>query len=292
MIQQHYEAHESMVSKQEPIILIEEEEQKQTSIAKIEPMSAPIDEWVSLKSSSQETLEQESVEQQSTEEDGTQEQGVQEIPEPEMPASSISPQAIAEALKVAQHVLGPDATSIADRETPPVSQEIQDILDQSILPMQEIKESVQQPKNNLTFAQLAQGFVKHVEQSAAIQVESSKTGVANVEQLKHLNYIKKIIDCIENSFIINTAHIPANKTLKSIAYVQLAVNKDGSIHTLTIAQSSGNTEVDRFLLYVFKDASSSFPPIPTSLQQNPYRFPLFVFDPQVRNERKLIIRCH
>lgn len=127
-----------------------------------------------------------------------------------------------------------------------------------------------------TLAQLAQGFMEHLQQ-ADMAVRSDSKGVASIDQIKHLNYCQKIIGCVVNSYKIHN-HTAPKKALTNRARIHLALNKNGSIAQLTLQVSSGDVSIDRFLLDIFKDASSSFPPVPAALKENPYTLPTFSID--------------
>ncbi len=143
---------------------------------------------------------------------------------------------------------------------------------------QAISQSTQPSESHksLTFSQLAQGFMQHV-QIADMAVRSDHVGPASMDQIKHVNYCQKIIGCIVNSYQINN-HTIKKKQLARRARILLALNKNGSIHTLSIAESSGDPETDQFLLKMFEYASSSFPPVPPSFSQSPYYLPAFSVD--------------
>ncbi len=102
------------------------------------------------------------------------------------------------------------------------------------------------------------------------------------------------MDCIETSCKIATIKISPHQPITKSVCVQFALNRNGSLHTLTLVQSSGNKDMDTTILDIFKDASSAFPPVP-ALFQEPYRFPTVTFlspnDPQNRHvKRTLTIR--
>ena len=50
--------------------------------------------------------------------------------------------------------------------------------------------------------------------------------------------------------------------------VVLILNKDGSIYYLKVLKGSGIPEVDYFMTKLIEEASSSFPPVPTSLRED------------------------
>ncbi len=133
-----------------------------------------------------------------------------------------------------------------------------------------------QQSNEITLAQVAQGFINRI-QEAAMAVKSNNQGPANMDQLKQIHYCQKIIGCLVNSYKINKWDIK-NKEQAQRASIHLALNHDGSIHTLRIMQSSGNYGLDQFIVGMFKDASSSFPPVPQSFKKVPFHLPLFNID--------------
>lgn len=160
-----------------------------------------------------------------------------------------------------------------DRTESPEKKELELTHSQTnVLP--ELKEAPSQKK--LSLAQLTQGFVQHLEQ-AAMEVKSNKGGAASIDQMKHLHFCQKIIGCIVNSYKIHSHQLPHDKNM-GLLRIQLALNENGSIHTLRIDRSSGNPSADRFLLQLFQDASSSFPPVPTTFKEKPYQLPTFNID--------------
>jgi TonB family protein len=272
MMQLHQqEMHDAMI-KREPIITIQEEEQ-------VTPITIPVDEWVSIKNLSKETLGQKSSDQEENS-DTNEPQGLEQLEEP-----SPSQQTIDEAVQIAQQVLGmPDATSSVPNIEITPSEKAPDPLPTN---------PVQKTKPALSFAQLAQGFKKHIEQSAAIEIDSDKSGIASIKQLTYLNYMNKILDCIDNSYKTNTSNPSINKIITSHPCIQLTLNRNGSIHSIKLLRSSGNNEIDRFVLQLVQDAT--FPPLPTSLSEPCCIPPITFFDRSNSNEhsretRKLIIR--
>ena len=128
----------------------------------------------------------------------------------------------------------------------------------------------------LTMAQLAQGFTEQLQQ-ADMAVRSDHGGVASIDQIKHINYCQKIIGCLVSSYKANNGRCPV-KDLRHRARIQLALNKNGSIHHLSLQQSTGDPGADQFLLHMSRDAGSSFPPVPDALKQEPYHLPTFTID--------------
>ncbi len=187
---------------------------------------------------------------------------------PQKTKTEPSEQEIEQAVALAQHVLEqskpPEPPAEEPKKTEPPPKPVEQLVKQ-------------QPKTPpITLAQLTDGFMQHLQESP-MMVKSDRQGQASMEQIQHMNYCQKIIGCIVNSYLINKTRTIQGNDMNQTS-IQLAINQNGSIHTLTIVRSSGNITVDRFLLHIFQDASSSFPPLPTSLKEQPYYLPLFNVD--------------
>jgi TonB family protein len=50
----------------------------------------------------------------------------------------------------------------------------------------------------------------------------------------------------------------------------MALNKNGTIRSLNIVEPSGNRAVDEQALFLMRDASESFPPVPDYLPHDPF----------------------
>ena len=169
------------------------------------------------------------------------------------------------------------ATQILDLKQPEKIQSKELTQSKAISPTAHITKNSPESKNIPTLAQITQGFVAHLQQ-ADMAVKSNRGGIASIDQIKHLNYCQKIIGCIVTTYKINNHTAPNKKMLDRRARVQLALNRNGTIAHLALQESSGDSAVDAFLLNMFKDASSSFPPVPAALTENPYQLPLFSID--------------
>ncbi|HEB41779.1 MAG TPA: hypothetical protein ENI08_02035 [Candidatus Dependentiae bacterium] len=125
----------------------------------------------------------------------------------------------------------------------------------------------------LTLAQLTKGFLEHIKDEGKdrITMIGQKGGTPTAEQLKHERYIEKLSWCLQNSFKINRDKFPVTEPVKTTVRVFLALNQNGTVKELGIVESSGNRLLDQFTHYIFRDASSSFPPVPQYLPHNPYK---------------------
>lgn len=128
------------------------------------------------------------------------------------------------------------------------------------------------PKPPITLAQLTQGFLAHSSNnsgSSRVSMVGMKTGMPSHEQLKYDRYLEKLEWCFQNSLNINRDRIPPISSNVTV-YIALAINRNGTVKHLAVSQSSGNIMFDKFILFLFQDASSSFPPIPQYLPDDPF----------------------
>jgi len=125
----------------------------------------------------------------------------------------------------------------------------------------------------LTLAQLTKGFLEHIKDEGKDRIttigQEGRTPTA--EQLKNERYIEKLSWCLQNSFKINRDKFPVTEPVKTTVKVFLALNQNGTVKELGVVESSGNRLLDQFTHYIFRDASSSFPPVPQYLPHNPYK---------------------
>ncbi len=130
--------------------------------------------------------------------------------------------------------------------------------------------TAQGPKPPLSLSQLTQGFLNHLNSggNSAISIMSNKRGRPTDEQLKYERYLQKISWCIQNSYNIFSDRCPPIPVDTSLR-VHIAIKRDGTTQQLALGKSSQNLLLDAFTLQVFRDASSSFPPIPQYIIKEP-----------------------
>ena len=143
----------------------------------------------------------------------------------------------------------------------------------------EKQQPVVQKNKKLTLPQLTQGFLEHLknEGDSAISVIGDDHKTPTAEQLKHERYVERITWCLQKSYKINRDKSPATRPERKNMEVHMTLNKNGTIRTLQVVASSGIRSVDEFTLLVFKDASSSFPPVPNYLPQDPYSIAYIIY---------------
>ncbi len=181
--------------------------------------------------------------------------------------------------------------TVRHTESPPEEKQIQELIElanhtmsnASIdIPIQKEQEAKpQQPESSFkkapSLAQLASGFMNHMAQHGPMNVKSDRSGPASMEQIAHVNYCQKIIGCLVNAYKCNKPSV-ANAHQDQRICIQLSLSKNGTIHSLKVIQPSGNHQADQYLVSLFKDASTSFPPVPDLIKKEPLYLPLFNID--------------
>ncbi len=148
------------------------------------------------------------------------------------------------------------------------------VMEQKLVKTQQPKPQMrpQAPKQTLSLADLTRGFLDQIkdEGSNTIKMEGDPNKMPTDEQLKHERYLQKIQWCLQNTFKIYREKAPRVAENTEVK-VYLEIQQDGHIHELQIAQSSGNTSFDQFMMFAFKEASPSFPPLPGFIKKTPFQ---------------------
>ena len=92
----------------------------------------------------------------------------------------------------------------------------------------------------------------------------------STEQLKYERYLAKIQWCLQNAHNINREKCQMHEPIETTLQVMFVLNRSGKMSDLKIVQSSGNAFVDRYIKSLFEFASSSFPPLPAYIKEDPY----------------------
>jgi outer membrane biosynthesis protein TonB len=143
------------------------------------------------------------------------------------------------------------------------------------------------PKPPITLSQLTQGFLNHVkdEGNHAIHMLGKKSGTPSDEQIKYERYLQKLSWCLQNSFNIHNDRFPVSASMDDTVQVLLALNQDGSMKHCRVSKTSGNRDLDHFTLFIFNDASTSFPPVPQYLPHDPFTINYIVMVSASENNR-------
>lgn len=127
-------------------------------------------------------------------------------------------------------------------------------------------------KKPLSLAQLTQGVLNYARQegNSAVSMIGKKGAMPTDEQIRYERYTQKLNWCLTNSGTINSDKCPNSRPPKDTLTIQLALNRNGSIKHLYLQESCGDKGIDNFFMFIFKDASGSFPPVPSYLPDNPF----------------------
>lgn len=123
-----------------------------------------------------------------------------------------------------------------------------------------------------TLAELTKGFLDQSKDSGThlVHMLGKKNARPTDEQIKYERYLQRLSFCLQNSFNIHNHRFPSSQPIDTDAHIFLALNKEGTVKQLTLVKSSGSAQLDQFTLFIFKEASSSFPPVPQYLPHDPF----------------------
>jgi hypothetical protein len=132
----------------------------------------------------------------------------------------------------------------------------------------------------LTMSQLVQGFMDpktHARPSQKTHgfgnsavMEGKGYGVPTKEQLVYERYIQRIVRCLQSAYEAHKYSLPSVRMRVEPINVAFSLDLQGKLINIVIAQSSNNTLIDQFVLTVFNDASTSFPPVPACIYESPF----------------------
>jgi hypothetical protein len=129
-------------------------------------------------------------------------------------------------------------------------------------------------KQPLTLAHITKGFLDQLSQNGgahAVTMRGDKNKIPTDEQLKHERYLARLQWCIQNAMKIHeTRYTQKNYQEKTSLDIYLAIDKDGLLKELVLLRSSGITELDAFMLFVFENASGGFPSVPEFFKKDLY----------------------
>ena len=111
-----------------------------------------------------------------------------------------------------------------------------------------------------------------------VDTRGGKEGQPTAEQLKYERYVAKLFACIQKSIRIHKHNMQIQVYQEAEVDFQLTLNRNGTLADLRLIRSSGMRQLDEFILFVVRDAATSFPPVPSSLKHTSY--PLgFILNP-------------
>jgi TonB family protein len=123
-------------------------------------------------------------------------------------------------------------------------------------------------------ATITRGYLEQLKQEGENLIKTiggDPNKMPTAEQLKYERYLAKIQWCLQNTHAINRDKCQTHEPIEATMRVYFTLNRAGKMADLKIIQSSGNAFVDRYIRELFEQASSSFPPLPAYIKEDPYQ---------------------
>lgn len=129
------------------------------------------------------------------------------------------------------------------------------------------------PKPPITLSTIAKGFLSTLDQGGndSIGMQGKKGAHPSAEQLNYQRYMEKFMRCVSNSHNIHKNKLPKMK-IRVPVNVGITLQRDGTLVNSFISLSSGIKEIDDYVLFIHRDASPGFPPVPSSIHDNQLQF--------------------
>lgn len=129
------------------------------------------------------------------------------------------------------------------------------------------------PEPPITLATIAKGFLSTLDQGGqdSMSMHGRKGAHPSAAQLNYLRFREKISRCISNSHHIHRDKLP-HTSMRVPVSIAVSFARDGRLIDSYVVLSSGMRAIDEYVLFIHRDASSSFPPVPTSIKDNQLSF--------------------
>lgn len=127
--------------------------------------------------------------------------------------------------------------------------------------------------------QIAHGFFDHMKKNgkSSVNIIGNDKAKPTEQQLREERYLERLNACIHNAYSIHRHQSPHLGREKKALQVRVSLNKLGNLIDLQLLDSCGNRHVDQFIMFLFRDAASSFPPLPSYVQHDPYTLNYKIF---------------
>ncbi|MCX5922650.1 MAG: TonB C-terminal domain-containing protein [Candidatus Dependentiae bacterium] len=125
----------------------------------------------------------------------------------------------------------------------------------------------------ISLADITKGFIRHLTNDGndSITMSGKEGGNPTAEQLRYSRYLQKLSWWLNNADKVHNHKLNNQPAMKAELQMHMTLKRDGSLIGLEIAQSSGKKYIDEYALFIFRDASVSFPPVPSHIQDNPFK---------------------
>lgn len=135
------------------------------------------------------------------------------------------------------------------------------------------KVSAKKRQAQKALAHITRGYLEqlaHEGENLIKTIGGDPNKMPSAEQLKYERYLAKIQWCLQNAHNINRDKCQMHEPIQTTMRVYFTLTREGKMADLKIIQSSGDAFVDRYIRSLFETASSSFPPVPTYIKEDPY----------------------
>ena len=136
------------------------------------------------------------------------------------------------------------------------------------------KTSVKKLQAQKALASMTRGYLEQLKQEGENLIKTigcDPNKMPSAEQLKYERYLAKIQWCLQNAHNINRDKCQMHGPIEATMRVYFTLDRKGKMADLKIMQSSGDPFVDRYIQSLFEQASSSFPPVPAYIKEDPYQ---------------------
>lgn len=129
------------------------------------------------------------------------------------------------------------------------------------------------PKAPITLSTIAKGFLSTLDQGGrdSIGMAGKKGAHPSAEQLNYQRYMEKFGRCVSNSHNIHKNKLPQMQ-IRVPVNVTITLLRDGTLKDSYISLSSGVKAIDDYVLFIHRDASPGFPPVPSSIKDELLHF--------------------
>lgn len=142
-----------------------------------------------------------------------------------------------------------------------------------------LKNKIKKSNAPLNVAQLTQGFVNHLNKNkGGIKTIGNIQGNISGEQIAIERFEIKIMHCFMSAIKRRRLNVPSFSAHKE-SRVQLIINRDGSLYSACMIESTGTPELDKFIIASVYEASSLFPRVPSCIAGPFYTFPTISLPP-------------
>jgi hypothetical protein len=135
------------------------------------------------------------------------------------------------------------------------------------------KKSSKKQEAQSALARMTRGYVQQLTDEGTNLIKTiggDPHAMPTAQQLRIERYLAKLQWCLQNAHVINKESCENKDSIQAIMKLYFTVNRQGLMADFRIVQTSGYDFIDRYITHLFKFASSSFPPLPEYIQENPY----------------------